>query len=741
MAAEGTTRSVSGPGNARADTVLTGTRRRSPLRGGRLSRGRPGRRLPWGRMAVAAAVAAVVLAVVPPLRHAAALAASKVVLLVLTPVAPSIAGFENLPRGSRILAADGSLLADLDGGRRREQARLDDLPAHVPNAVLAAEDVNFYDHAGVDPSAVLRALLRSSQGDQQGGSTITQQLAKLNYTGSRRTLGRKFREVQYASRLEKRYSKEELLERYMNQVYFGDGAYGISAAAQTFFGVSADRLTPAQSATLAGKIRAPEDLDPRADPAGVQQRRDDVLRQMGEHRLLDRATLEAALATPLQVAPPPPPAATRAPHFVEYVKREAAGIDALGGSADTRTKQLFNGGYTVHTTLEPAAFDAAAQAVRSNLGRPSDPEVAVATVEPGDGAVRVLFGGRDQGRKFDLASQGRRQPGSAFKPFVYLAALRQGIDPRTTLDASSPKQLEYKGRPFTVDNYEGQGTGQSTIDNALTHSINTVFAQVTLLAGPENVRRTAETLGVDDVESNVGSEPAIGLGGLRKGVTPLEQAAAFAALAAKGSYAEPYGIVRIVDRDGEDVYQHQRAARTAVSANEAGVLNAGLISVVRDGTGKAADIGRPAAGKTGTTQNFGDAWFAGFVPQRATAVWVGHPGQVVPMLNVHGRRVSGGSFPAEIWSSYMRRAVQGLPVEDIFIAPPESLSLRSLNPPPPPPPPPPPVPAVPAPSPVPPPVPEAPVAVPPPVVVAPPPTRQTTTTTTSPTTTTSRPRG
>ncbi len=701
------------------------------------------RRLPWGRMALAALVVIVVIAVVPPLRRAAALVTSKVILVALTPVAPSIADFESLPQASKLLAADGSLLADLEGGQRREYIGLGSFPPHVSRAVLAAEDANFYDHSGVDPSAVFRAMLRTSQGDQQGGSTITQQLAKLNYTGSRRTVMRKLREVQYAARLEQKHSKDELLERYMNQVYFGDGAYGVASASQTFFAVAPAQLTPAQAATLAAKIKAPEDLDPRTDPERVKERRDHVLRQMRRRGWLEPPQLEEAVRTPLQVVPPRPSAATKAPHFVEYVKREAAGIDALGGSRESRTKQLFTGGYTIQTTLDAKAFEAASQAVRANLNAPGDPEVAVATVQPGDGAIRLLYGGRDEARKFDLASQGRRQPGSAFKPFVYLAALRAGIDPRTTFDASSPKVLEYQGATYTVDNYEGEGTGASTVDNALTHSINTVFAQLTLEVGPPNVTRTAEALGVDDVEDNVGSHPAVGLGGLRKGVTPLEQAAAFAAFAAKGTYAEPYAIVRIADRGGEEVYRRRQNTKAALGANEAGVLNAGLQSVVREGTGTAANIGRPVAGKTGTTQNYGDAWFVGFVPQLSTAVWVGHPEEVVPMLNVHGRKVSGGSFPAQIWAAYMRRAVSGLPPEAIFTAAPESLSLRMLTPPPPPPPP------------IPPPVDVAippPVDIPPPVVVippepAPPPprppagNRPRSPTTTAPTTTSTTPTG
>ncbi len=639
-------------------------------------------------MTLGALAVVAVVAVVAPLRRAVALATSRVVLVALTPMAPNVADFKSLPQGSTIVAADGSVLADLEGAQRRQQVNLSALPDHVPRAVLAAEDANFYDHAGVDPSAVFRAVVRSGQGEQQGGSTITQQLAKLNYTGSQRTVMRKLREVQYAARLEERYSKDELLERYMNQVYFGDGAYGIAVASRTFFAKAPAQLTPAEAALLAGKIKAPENLDPRGNPLPVQERRDQVLRQMRRNGWLDSSQLEQSLAEPLLLAPPEPPAPVKAPHFVDFVKREAAGIDALGGSREARSRQLFTGGYRIETTLDAKAFDAATRAVAANLAAPGDPEVAMATVQPGEGAIRLLFGGRDQNRRFDLASQGRRQPGSSFKPFVYLAALRAGIDPRTTFDASSPKMLEYQGERYSVDNYEGGGTGASTVDNAMTHSINTVFAQLTLEAGPSNVARTAETLGVEDVDQNVGSRPAVGLGGLRRGVTPLEQAAAFAAFAAKGTYAEPYAIVRIVDRSGVEVYSRRQVTKGAFSANEAGVLNAALLSVVRDGTGTAAAIDRPAAGKTGTTQNYGDAWFVGFVPQLSTAVWVGQPDQVVPMLSVHGRRVSGGSFPAQIWADYMREAVAPLPIEDIFTASPDSLSLRVPEPPPPPAPPP-----------------------------------------------------
>src|SRR5688500_19053402 len=231
---------------------------------------------------VAAAVIVLVLAVatIPPLRRAAVFGISKLVLAAAAPFAPSIGGFDELPQGTTVKAADGSVLAQLDGAQRREPVKLDVLPEHVKHAVLAAEDADFYRHGGVDPNAVVRAVVRNAQGGNQGGSTITQQLAKINYTDSERTWFRKLREAQYAVRLEKRYSKDELLERYLNQVYFGDGAYGIAAAAHTFFGVGPEQLTPAQAATLAGKIRAPEALDPRRKPDAVVERRNHVLERM-----------------------------------------------------------------------------------------------------------------------------------------------------------------------------------------------------------------------------------------------------------------------------------------------------------------------------------------------------------------------------------------------------------------------------------------------------------------------------
>ncbi|HUQ63654.1 MAG TPA: transglycosylase domain-containing protein [Acidimicrobiales bacterium] len=648
------------------------------------------RSLPWGRIGLGTAALLFIIAVVPPFRSAAASVTSKIILTVATPLAPGTKGFDELSKASRVMAADGTEIGQL-GGEQREPLKLDQLPPHVAKAVLAAEDAGFYDHSGVDPSAVFRAMFNMAKGGGvSGGSTITQQLAKLNYTGSQRTILRKFKEVLYASQLERKYSKDELLERYLNQVYLGYGAYGFGLASQVYFGVDAAALTPAQAAMLAGKIQAPNALDPYAKADAVKDRRDHVLREMKKHGWLSDTDLSTALATPLDVAPDPETRSAsaggpgRAAHFVSLVGREAGGISALGDNPETRTKQAFTGGYTFETTLDVEAEDAAVEAARRQLGEEGDPTTAIVSVKPGDGAIRVLFGGLDPKVQFDPATQGKRQPGSSFKPYVYLAMLDQRIDPRTEYDSGSPKTLQCRGAPWSVGNYEGEGGGASSVDNAMTHSINTVFAQVMVKVGPTAVQKAAEKVGIPH-DSVTPAECAIALGGLRHGVSPLDQAAGFATFAAKGVAAKPYAITRIKDRDGKVIYTHRVDRDQAVDQTKVGVLNASLVDVVENGTGKAASIGRPVAGKTGTTENYGNAWFVGFTPQLATAVWVGHLEGDVPMENVHGTKVTGGSFPARIFSQYMKAATADDPVEQIFTASPDALNLRPPAPPPPPP--------------------------------------------------------
>jgi len=644
------------------------------------------RRLLWGAAGLVVLLALIVLT---PLRGPASRAASKAILFASRPFAPDIAGFERLPTSSTIVAADGSPIATVNPNVERDLVKLDQVPPHVVNAVLAAEDADFYGHSGVQPSAVLRAAVTTiTRGDLRGGSTITQQLAKLNYTGSQRTFGRKFREVLYASELERKYTKQQLLERYLNQVYFGDTAYGIGAASRVFFGTTADKLTPAQAALLAGKIRSPVSLDPAKDLDKVVARRNDVLDAMKGHGWLDDGALAAAKTEPVTLAPPSAVDAGYAPHFVQYVRREAQTLDALGATPDARGAALDQGGYVIRTTLDRKAFDAAVAATQATLGAPGEPTTAVVSVQPGDGAIRVLFGGLDPALQFDVASQGQRQPGSAFKPFAYLAAIEEGIDPRTSFSTNSPATVPCKNGPFEVDNYEGAGEGNADLDAATAESINVVYAQIVSRTGPEAIIEQAEKAGIPR-----GIRPvcAVALGGTTPGVAPLQMASAYAVFAARGVYAAPYAITAVEAPGGRVVHRKKVETREAIDKTRVGVLNRALVRVVTEGTGRAAAIGRPVAGKTGTTQEYGDAWFVGFVPQLATAVWVGYPDKVVPMTSVRGIAVAGGTFPARIFAQTMRTALAEVPAEPIFTAEPDQLGLKpptttTVAPPPPPPP-------------------------------------------------------
>jgi membrane peptidoglycan carboxypeptidase len=624
-------------------------------------------------------LALVVIVAVPPLRRAAALGVSKTIVFVATPLAPDIADFKTLPETTKLVAVDGSTIAELDKSQRRVPVDIDKLPDHVKQAVMAAEDQDFYRHDGVDSSAIFRAFLRSAQGRTQGGSTITQQLAKINYTARERTVFRKLKEVLYATQLEKKYSKDELLERYLNQIYFGDGAYGIAAASVTYFAKPPDQLTPAEAALIAGKIRAPEAVDPRKQPKETKVRRDQVLRNMREEGWLDKKGFDAAVATPVELPPAPPKpndGLGQAPHFTEYVKREARTIEALGTTPQVRANQLFTGGYTVETTFDPKVFVATVGAVQNRLGDEGDPDTAAATIVPGDGAIRSLFGGLNfADTQYDMSSLAGRQLGSSAKPFDYLAALRKGIDPRTTFDGTSGRVVPcYRKEP--VNNYAEEDLGgKITVDEALVHSVNVVFAEVGCQAGAKEVKRAAVDAGLpEDVAQNPGT---LFLGGVDgKGVNALEMASAYATFAAKGVYAKPYAITKILDSKGRTVYEHKVQTRPAFDAKEVGVLNNPLQDVVKRGTGVAAAIGRPVAGKTGTTQDSIDAWFTGYTPQLATSVWVGYRDNK-PMANVHGKKgVTGGSFPAQIFADVMKAALAGVKPAPLFTASPDDLDLK-----------------------------------------------------------------
>lgn len=554
---------------------------------------------------------------------------------------------------SVVYAADGTVLAEWYDGEDRTVVSVDTIPETLKQATVAIEDKRFYEHSGVDFQAIMRALSVNSKAGEvrQGGSTITQQTVKLLFTDGERTITRKIEEALLALQLETRADKDEVLGVYLNTVYFGRGAYGVESAATRFFGTSTAKLTLPQSALLAACIKSPTRYDPFVNPAPALERRNLVLREMRNQGYITPEEAALASAEPLglkeEAAETPHPAFAQ--YFVEYVRRDL--LARLG------SERLYRGGLHIYTTLDPAAQRAAEAAAASVLASPDDPEVAIASVRWHDGAVVAIVGGRDfAAEQFDLATQGKRQTGSAFKPFVLAAALEQGYTLDSWWDAS-PFETQVKDEIWHVENYENSITGgQYTLETATVWSINTVYARLIMAVGPDKVVDVAKRMGIT---TPIDPDPAIALGGLTRGVSPLEMASSFGTIANGGTAIAPSGVARVTDDDGEVIYQPDRAGTRALSEDVAGTMAQVLGEVYSRGTGTSAQFGQWAAVKTGTAQSWRDAWLVGYSGELSTAVWVGYPKAQVAMENVHGVRVTGGSFPAQIWKNYMQVAAVG----------------------------------------------------------------------------------
>jgi membrane peptidoglycan carboxypeptidase len=553
-----------------------------------------------------------------------------------------------------VVAADGSVLGVLHGEENRIITPLDEVPLHVRHAVIAAEDRHFYGHDGYDLGAIARALgvnLRSGE-VLQGGSTITQQLAKQNFVGEDQTVQRKLKEVFNAVALERAFRKDELLQRYLNQVYFGSGAYGIAAAAEEFFRVTPRDLTVDQAALLAGLIRAPGTLDPRANPGVAASRRDQVMTQMVAAGYLEPDEAEQLRDQPVEVLPPMDRSPFE-PYVIEAARREFLANPAFGATRQERLAALLGGGLRIETTLDPGLQALAHGAVGRGVGQLGGPTAALAATQPGTGRILAMVGGGSFAHsQFDLATQARRQPGSAFKTFALIAALEAGVDPQDSFEGDGPDEhVLPDGQVWTVSNFGGSRYGRVDLHEAFVRSINTAFAELTIGIGHERVIDAAKRLGIDEQAFGPPSThgPAVALGGLTHGVSPLEMAAAYAALAVDGRYAEPYLLERVVAPDGTVIFERDPHAEQVLDPAVAGTTHRLLQAVVDSGTGQAARIpGWPVAGKTGTTQDSADAWFVGAVPPLAAAVWVGHPDQRVPMGGL-----TGGSVSAGVWHEFV----------------------------------------------------------------------------------------
>jgi len=653
---------------------------------------------------------------------------------------------------SKLLDSAGRVIATLHGEVNREPVRLADIPLSLQHAVIAIEDRRFYEHRGLDARGLARAVYENIRGSHQGGSTISEQLAKnLYFHGAPRTIGRKFSEVVMTLGLEGLSSKRQILEAYLNTVYFGRGVYGAQAAAQSYFHRDVRRLTLSQSAFLAGLIHSPASYDwtIASSPSDQKTRRDEAFARrnvvlgvmVDTHYISRNEARDAAASTTTIYAPADP--RWKDPYFVDAALRELGVLqsysgerpdprfDFLGTTFTERATAVYRSGLRIYTTLDQKAQNEAAHALATQLPADELPKLSAALVslQPGTGFVRTLIGGRDYYPKGcdntkatdlpqvcrnakvnlalgDLAGGSGRQAGSSFKPIVLAAALEDGMSLRQDVDGT-PFTIPLPVGEWKVDNYEGNEGGQMSVVDAMVNSVNAAYARVEVqvlgngkpLDGSRKVAAMARKLGipfptVSQLKKQCGAKfetygactpaddvPAIALGA--KEVAPISMAAAYATFADDGIYAKPTTIAKITDASGKVLYQAKPQRHRAISRATARGVSYVLQQVIQRGTGVAAALPRPAAGKTGTSENWRDAWFDGYVPQLATSVWVGNP---IPVQNYDGSwslesmtpdngypfQVVGGTYPAHIWGAYMTQAVSKLPVRT-FPRPPDTL--------------------------------------------------------------------
>jgi len=550
---------------------------------------------------------------------------------------------------------NGQLLAVLRGKESRVILNSDQIAPIMKQAIVSIEDKRFYEHRGVDLRAIGRALAADIENKAvvQGGSTITQQFIKNAYVEDQRSVARKLKEAALAWQLEQREKKDWILTAYLNTIYFGNGAYGIGQAALTYFQKPASQLTLPEAALLAGIPRDPSRFDPVTNPKAAKERRRVVLDQMLQQGIIapdqHSAARSAAMPAPDKVQIPGT-MERQGQYFVNYVKQQLIDSDDYGPG------DVFGGGLRVYTTLDTRLQKLARASIAKVLEDPDGPQAALVAIDPRDGSVRAMVGGSNyRDSQFNLAVQGERQPGSAFKPFVLAAALDEGVSPATHFE-SHPTVIPLGDKLWQVNNYEGSYLGSIDLETATIHSDNSVYAQLTSIVGPQNVARMARDAGIS---SKLNSYFAIGLGA--EAANPLEMARAFSTFANGGQRVdgsilgnEPRAIRKIGKRENEPV------GRRILSPEKTAILNSILQKVVTQGTGRRAALSdRPVAGKTGTTENYGDAWFVGSIPQLTVAVWVGYPRELRPMeTEYHGEPVAGGTFPAEIWHTFVQEALK-----------------------------------------------------------------------------------
>jgi penicillin-binding protein 1A len=587
------------------------------------------------------------------------------------------------PERSTIYAADGTALATV-ADQNRLYVTLKDIDKTARDAVLAIEDHGFYQHGAINVTSIIRAALANLKAGKivQGGSTISQQLIKNTETGNAETFSRKFREAQDAIRLERTYTKDQILELYMNEIYLGNGTYGIASAAEFYFATTPDKLTLPLAALLAGMIAGPSAFDPIAHRADALARRNEVLLRMRDLNWITEQQYSQAVAAPIKMSSKKRNvnALGTQPYFVSYVMQQFLNDPRYGATLTERRRLLLQGGLKIYTTLDPRMQRDAERVLAQHLPHPgftypANPLGALATVVPKSGAIRVLASNTNF-KKFqvNLAADARRSTGSAFKAFTLAAAMEQGVPPGRVYPTKSPLTIpNCAGTTYTLSNAEGPGNmGFMDLWQATADSVNVVFAQLIRDIGPQSVVDAAVAMGLPRSSMN-GAYCSLTLGG-GVGTNPLEMSSAYATLANGGIHCKAFAISRVVSRTGKSIFKAKPSCKQAIPIRVASQVTAMLEGVVTGGTGTAASLSpRPVAGKTGTGQDYQDAWFMGYVPQLSTGVWVGYKQEdamrAMPILG--GANAFGGTIAAPIWHDYMAQALAGMPIKGFPTPPPQ----------------------------------------------------------------------
>ena len=553
---------------------------------------------------------------------------------------------------SQFYDINGNVIYTTLSEERRVPVSFDKIPKHVQQAFIAIEDNRFYEHSGIDYRGTARALVSTLSGREvQGGSTITQQLAKNAFLTQERSIIRKIKEAFIAKELEHKYTKDEILTMYLNQIYFGQGAYGIESASLYYFGKHVQNLDIAEAATLAAIPKSPNYYNPFENPKESKNRQELVIDQMVKYGFISADSAAKAKAKKMVYSTSHKQQNNPRGYFFDMISQKV--IAEVGADA------LYKGGLKIYTTLDMDMQLAAEKAMRhlpnyyTDSKKLTQPQMALAAVDPKTGYVKAMIGGRGQD-KFNRATLAVRQPGSAFKPFVYLTAMQNGFTPASIIE---DKEEEF-AKGWKPQNSDMQWHGKVSLRTALKRSINIPTIKLAREVGVDKIVANVEKMGITTlVDSGAYSDVnlAMALGGLSKGVNPLEMASAYGVLATNGLYNKPIALLKIVDRDGKVLYQAKPQSKRVVDAASAYLTTNMLEDVLVSGTGGGMGIGRPAAGKTGTTDTYIDAWFVGYTPDLSTAVWVGDDNNK-PM-----QRMYGSGAPLSIWHEFMINALASTP--------------------------------------------------------------------------------